>query len=157
MPSAKPKRLPYESATSGKRAISDMQKAVEGVGASSFGYMQDFDRDDLIVQFRWRERSVSIRANARGYAAMWLRRHPYSNRMRIDRAEYERRALEKGRLAVFSILREWLKGQVVAVETGILSFEAAFLGQIVLPSGETVFERIEQGNLLNLPAPPPAH
>jgi hypothetical protein len=47
------------------------------------------------------------------------------------------------------------KGQVAAIECGLLSFEAAFLGQIMLPSGETVLERIERDNVLSLPGPPP--
>ena len=56
------------------------------------------------------------------------------------------------------MLRDWIKGQVIAIETGMLSFEAAFLGQIMLPTGETVLERIERDNvLMSLPAPPPAH
>jgi len=71
--------------------------------------------------------------------------------------DYERRALEKGKIAVYSMLRDWIKGQVIAIETGMLSFEAAFLGQIMLPTGETVLERIERDNVLSLPAPTPAH
>jgi hypothetical protein len=37
---------------------------------------------------------------------------------------------------------------VTAIETGILSFEGAFLGQILLPSGQTVLEHVTTGNLL---------
>jgi hypothetical protein len=51
------------------------------------------------------------------------------------------------------ILRDWIKGQITAIETGILSFEGAFLGQILLPSGETVLERMTQTGLLSLPKP----
>lgn len=95
----------YRTKLPGKRAVQEMQKTVEGVGASSFGHMQHFDRGELIMQFCWRGRMVSIRASPKGYAAIWLRRHPYAHRMRVTKAEYERRALEKGQLAVFSILR----------------------------------------------------
>ena len=58
-------------------------------------------------------------------------------------------------MAVYSILRDWIKGQFTAVETGIMSFDAAFLWQIMLPSGQTVLERIEQEAVLSLP--PPSH
>jgi hypothetical protein len=61
-------------------------------------------------------------------------------------------ALKQGQIAVYSMLRDWIKGQVTAVETGILSFEGAFLGQILLPSGDTVLERVERENLLALPS-----
>ena len=51
-------------------------------------------------------------------------------------------------VAVYSLLRDWIKGQVTAIECGILSFEGAFLGQILLPSGRTVLEHATEGNLL---------
>jgi len=51
-------------------------------------------------------------------------------------------------VAVYSILRDWIKGQVTAIETGILSFEAAFFAQVMLPNGRTVFEHAVQTNLL---------
>lgn len=145
--------LPYENATSGKAAVHDMQKILQTFGASSFGHMEDFDKGEVLVQFKWRERNVTIRASAKGYAAAWLRRHPWSYRMRGTKAEHERRALHIGQIAVYSILRDWIKGQITAVEVGMLSFEGAFLGQLMLANGETVLERIERDNLLSLPPP----
>lgn len=136
--------LPYENATSGKAAIDDMQKLLKGFGAASFGVMEDFAAGDVIVQFQWRERRVTIKANAKGYAAAWLRQHPHTQRTRSTIVEHERKALDQANISVYSILRDWIKGQVTAIEVGMLSFEGAFLGQIMLPSGETVLERIEQ-------------
>lgn len=52
-------------------------------------------------------------------------------------------------MAVYSILRDWIKGQVMAIETGILTFEGAFLGQILLPNtGTTVMEAVFQKGML---------
>ena len=51
-------------------------------------------------------------------------------------------------MAVYSILRDWIKGQITAIETGILTFEGAFLGQILLPSGQTVLEHATTAKLL---------
>jgi hypothetical protein len=143
--------LPYENATSGKSAIADMQKLIKTFGASSFGTMEDFAAGKVIVQFEWRERRVTIEASFKGYAAAWLRHHPYTHRMRLSQKEHERRALEAGEVAVWSILRDWIKGQLTAVEVGMLSFEASFLGQLMLPTGETVLQRIEEQKLLALP------
>jgi hypothetical protein len=145
--------LPYENATSGKSAIGEMQKLLKTFGASSFGTMEDFAAGKVIVQFEWRERRVSIEASFKGYAAAWLRHHPHNPRYhRQSKVEYERRALSVGETAVWSILRDWIKGQLTAVEVGMLSFEGAFLGQILLPTGQTVFERITVQKLLALPA-----
>jgi hypothetical protein len=145
--------LPYENASSGKRAIAEVERILRAFGASSFGCMEDFDKGEIIIQFTWRERSVTVRASGRGYAALWLRRHPWTYRMRISSRDHEHRGLKLGQTAVYSIARDWIKGQITAVETGMLSFEGAFLGQIMLPSGETVLERIERDDMLKLPPP----
>jgi hypothetical protein len=147
--------LPYANATSGKKATTEIERTLKAFGASSFGQHEDFDKGEVIVQFSWRNRDVMIKASGKGYAALWLKHHPWTYRMRTDRVEYERRALQKGQIAVYSMLRDWIKGQITAIGTGMLSFEAAFLGQIMLPSGQTVMERIEQDAVL--PLPPPAH
>jgi hypothetical protein len=147
------KLLPYEGATTGKKALAEMEKTLRTFGATSLGAMENFDTEELIVQFTWRDRDVTIRASGKGYAALWMKRHRWSSRE--FRHNYERRALEKGKVARYSILRDWIKGQVTAVECGIMSFDAAFLGYIMLPSGETVMEHIDQQKLLALP--PPTH
>lgn len=55
-------------------------------------------------------------------------------------------------VAVYSILRHWIKGQVTAIETGILTFEGAFLGQMLLPNGRTVLEEVSVAKMLPAPA-----
>ena len=140
--------LPYENATSGKTAVAEMQKIMRAFGASSFGVMEDFERGEVVVQFLWRERQVTIKASWKGYAAAWLRHNPQGPRSRLSRIDHERKALQQAEISVYSILRDWIRGQVTAVEVGMLSFEGAFLGQIMLPSGETVLERLDAGGLL---------
>ena len=56
--------------------------------------------------------------------------------------------MKQAEISVCSILRDWIKGQVVAIETGILTFEGAFLGQILLPTGKTVLDSVMQSNML---------
>lgn len=144
--------LPYESATSGERALDDLRKILTAFGCSSFGHMVDIEHGEILVQFKHRERQVSVKASIRGYAAAWLKRHPYNNNYRHTRSEHESKAKAIAGVAVYSILRDWIKGQVTAIETGILTFEGAFLGQILLPSGKTVLEAAQATSLL--PAPP---
>ena len=145
--------LPYESSTSGERALEDIRKVLTAFGCASFGNFTDVDAKEVMVQFKYRSRMVSVKASWAGYAAAWLKEHPYNpSRQRVTLAEYQRRALDKGQIAVYSILRDWIKGQVTAIETGILSFEGAFLGQIMLPSGRTVLDFAQEQRLL----PPPA-
>lgn len=143
--------LPYENSTSGERALGEIQKLLRGFGCSRFGSMIDDEAQEILVQFEYRGRQASVRASIRGYAAAWLRAHPYTHRTRSSKVEHERKAMQIASTAVYSILRDWIKGQITAIETGILTFEGAFLGSLLLPSGQTVLERIQSDNLL--PAP----
>jgi hypothetical protein len=56
-------------------------------------------------------------------------------------------------VAVYSILRDWVKGQVTAIEIGVLSFDSAFLPHILLPSGRRVIDEVQARGML---PPPPA-
>jgi len=135
--------LPYETATSGERALAETQRLLQRFGCQSFGSMMDFDTKTLSVHFRYRDMGIQVQASTRGYAAAWLKAHPWSSRMKRNKVDHEREANRIASLAVYSILRDWLKGQVMAIESGILTFEGAFLGQILLPSGMTVLEHAQ--------------
>ena len=95
----------------------------------------------------WREDSVADTAPA------WLKANPYTNRTRCSKIEHERKAMQIANVAVYSILRDWIKGQVTAIECGILTFEGAFLGQILLPTGKTVLETVQDNQMLAIGGP----
>lgn len=144
--------IPYEYATSGSKAIEETRKILNNFGCSRFGTMTDNEHGELIVQFSHRGRNVTARASYKGYAAAWLKEHPYSkHNTKYTQVEHERKALNQAEISVCSILRDWIKGQVMAIETGVLSFEGAFLGQIHLANGRTFLEEVEHMKLL----PPP--
>ncbi|MGE0698280.1 MAG: hypothetical protein AB7O57_04220 [Hyphomicrobiaceae bacterium] len=113
--------------------------------------MDDFNRNEVLLAFRHRGRPVQLRASANGWAAMYLKAHPYSSRTRGTRAAYEAKALRQGLLAVNSILRDWVKGQVVAVECGMMSFEAVFLPHMIAADGRSLIEHVADRKML----PPP--
>lgn len=144
--------LPYETTTTGRRALDEIQRVLDTFGCSKFGTMTDAEKGELLVQFEYRGRQVQVAASTRGYAAAWLRQNPWSRRRARTKVEHERRALEIARVATYSVLRDWIKGQVTAIETGILSFEGAFLGQIMLPSGHTFAQYAQEAKLLPAPA-----
>lgn len=145
--------LPYENSTSGDKALAEIEKCLRRFGCTKFGSWMDYADAVLTVQFECRGRPVQVSVSGKGYAAAWLREHPYNpSRSRKTQAQHERQAFEQGMVAIYSILRDWIKGQVVAIETGVLSFEGAFLGQMMLPSGVTVLDHIQQQRLLPSPA-----
>jgi hypothetical protein len=85
---------------------------------------------------------------------MWLKENPWTDNRRATRQEWEEKAVAQGHVAVNSILRDWIKGQVSAIETGIMSFEAVFMPWMLTADGRPLIERIAEGNLLP-PAEPP--
>lgn len=141
-------KLPYENASSGSKAMEEIQKILKSFGCSSFGNMTDFNEEKLIVQFKYKETPITVEASFRGYANAWLKHNPYTSKKHCSKQEWEQKALEIGGVAVYSILRDWIKGQITAIECGILSFENAFLGQIMLPSGQTIFKKIQDQKLI---------
>ena len=142
--------LPYENSSVGDKAFGDIERILRKFGCSQFGVLRRWDECVLVIQFRWRERDVVLEASWKGYAEAYLREHPYSSRMRRTRRQHEEMALKQGSIAVCSILRDWVKGQVTAVECGLLSFEAVFLPHMLLPTGHTVLSHVHDKLL-----PPP--
>lgn len=144
--------LPYENATTGDRAIQEIQKSLRAFGCTKFATGTDYESGEVFIQFEHRGRRVELSASARGYAAAWLRHNPWNNRRKANKKEHEERALEIGGIAVYSILRDWVKGQVTAIEIGVLTFESAFLSHLVLPNGRRVIEEIEARGMLPAPS-----
>ena len=142
--------LPYENATSGDKALAEIQKVLQRFGCSRFGVMQDWAGAKLAIQFEWRDRQIHIEASSRGYAEAYLREHPWSSRMKRTKREHEEHAMHQASISVYSCLRDWIRGQLTAVETGLLSFEAAFLSHMLLPDGRPVIDHVHDKLL---PAP----
>jgi len=138
--------IPYEGATSGMKARDELTKILQKFGCENVGFMDDFAESAVILAFRHRGRAVQLRASAKGWAQMYMKEHPYKQK------KTEGKALAQGLIAVNSILRDWVKGQVTAVETGVLSFEAVFMPHILTSDGRSVLEHIQANNLLPAPS-----
>ena len=143
--------LPYEAATSGDKALVEIQRTLAKFGCQSFGTMTDAERGCTRVQFKHRGRMVSLEASWKGYAAAWLKAHPYGLRTRGTRQAHEQRAVKQAQTSVCSVLRDWVKGQVTAIECGVMDFESAFLPHMITNDGTRVIDRVQANNLL----PPP--
>jgi len=143
--------VPYATAKSGMAARDEISRMLRQFGCESVGFMDDFDDLSVTLQFRHRGRDVQLRASAKGWAAMFLRASPWKPRRRSNRHDYEQGALRQGVVAVNSILRDWVKGQITAVECGVLTFEAVFMPYAITNDGRPLYERIGETRLL--PAP----
>jgi hypothetical protein len=145
--------VPYASATSGAAARDEITRMLRRFGCDSVGFMDDFDKHEVLLAFNHRGRQVQLRASARGWAAMFLRAKPWNSRRRTgSRVDYERRALMQGLVAVNSILRDWVKGQLTAVECGMMQFEAVFMPYMLTGDGRTLIERVAEAKMLPAPS-----
>lgn len=142
--------VPYASA-SPQNARAEITKMLQRFGCESVGFMDDFEDHSVLLAFKHRGRQMQLRASAKGWAAMYLKENPWSYQRKLGQKDYEQTALAQGLKAVNSILRDWVKGQITAVETGILSFEAVFMPYMLTDNGQTMIERINSSGLL----PPP--
>lgn len=143
--------VPYASASSGAVARDEVTKILRRFGCESVGFMDDFEKHEVLLAFTHRGRPIQLRASAAGWAQMFLKENPWSSRRYGNQRDYERKALQQGLVAVNSILRDWIKGQVTAVECGILSFEAVFMPYMLTADGRPLVDRIMEAKML--PAP----
>jgi hypothetical protein len=133
--------IPYERAGKDPNAMNQIQKTLEAFGCQAFGSMVDMDRCVLMVMFRWRDRQVQLEASWSGYAMALVTKSGWRQADALDHAKK----------AVYSILRDWVKGQTTAVECGVLSFETAFMPHMLLKDGRRVIDAAQQAHLLPEP------
>lgn len=145
--------VPYAEAKSGAAARDEISKMLRRFGCESVGFMDDFENHELLLAFRHRGRPMQLRASAKGWAALYLKENPWSPRRYKNRHDWEQAALRQGLIAVNSILRDWVKGQVMAVECGILSFEAVFMPYMLTRDGTPLVDHITANMNSLLPAP----
>lgn len=142
---------PYASATSGANARDEITKILRRFGCESVGFMDDFDKHEVLLAFTHRGRQIQLRASAKGWAQLYLKDHPWKDGRSGSEHERGQKALRQGHVAVNSILRDWIKGQVTAVECGILSFEAVFMPYMLTSDGRPLMERLAETDLLPKP------
>ena len=104
--------LPYASASAGVRARDEITKILRRLGCESIGFMDDFQKHEVLLAFKHRGQSVQLLASAKGWAQAWLKENPWNYSRRSTRQDYEQQALKQGHVAVNSVLRDWMKGQV---------------------------------------------
>jgi|SRR5262245_4930181 len=135
---------PYAAATTGLKARAEITKVLLRFGCESIGFMDEFEKHEVLLAFTHRGRQVQLRASAKGWATIWLKENPYTYRCRRSKVEYEQDVLRQGHVAVNSILRDWVKAEVTAIECGLRSFEEVFLPNMLTHDGRPLIERVQE-------------
>ena len=138
--------VPYENATSGAAARGDILKVLERFGCNSVGFMDRFQEGSVLLAFEYRGRQIQIEASGKGWADMYLREHPWNHRRHSTPDQHREKAYRQGMIAINSVLRDWIKGQLTAIECGMASFHAVFLPYTLIPDGRTVAQALESSD-----------
>jgi len=143
--------VPYENATSGEKARAEVNVLLRRFGCDNIGWMDRHEQRTVILTFMHQGRQMTLEASAAGWAAMFLRARPWNRSRRLDKLAYTAKAHTQGIVAINSILRDWVKGQVTAIECGLLKFEDAFLPVALLPDGRRILDVVQAAGLLSPP------
>jgi hypothetical protein len=65
------KAVPYASAASGANARDEITKLLRRFGCESVGFMDDFEKHEVLLAFTHRGRQIQLRASAKGWAQMF--------------------------------------------------------------------------------------
>ncbi|WOF74179.1 hypothetical protein QMT40_001826 [Parvibaculaceae bacterium PLY_AMNH_Bact1] len=136
--------IPYARASSGKNARDEVVRILQHFDCESVGFMDLFHENAILLAFTWRGQNVQLKASAQGWANTYLKANPWNTSKKSSKAEWEDKAFKQGMIAVNSILRDWVKGQVTAVETGILTFEHVFMPYMLASDGRPVLEHMTE-------------
>ncbi len=133
--------IPYAEATSGMKARNEIMRILKRFGASEVGFLENYEKGTLGLYFMFKGRRVQMEASAKGWAALYLKDNPWTTSRHSTKEEYHQKWIDQGFIAVNSILRDWIKGQVTAIETEVISFEALFLPWMLTADGTPLIDK----------------
>jgi hypothetical protein len=146
--------IPYETATSMRSQDETKKLLLEKIGCEEAGFYDKPATHEVLLQFKLRGYQIQRRLSAKGWAAFYLKRHPWhASRRRGSQRDYEQAALKQGYIAVNSMLRDWVKSAVTEIECGC-DIETVFMQYMLTNDGRPLHERIKELQLLPEPEEP---
>ena len=119
------------------RSIRDIVSMLRNFGADSFGQIED--RGSFAIQFFSNERLIRFRVKFPELDQMPSHdgnRRELSDKQRLDRVDQAKR--QRGRALMLVI-----KAKLESIRSEVETFEQAFLANVVMADGQTVFDRIQ--------------
>jgi hypothetical protein len=125
-----------ETSVSVERSKAEIERLLQRYGAREFAH--GWRTDKAVIQFSMQSRCVRFVLPLPDKAD--FAKTPSGRRMRNDADTL--RAWEQGCRQRWRALALCIKAKLESVESGIETFDDAFLGQVVMPSGKTISEEI---------------
>lgn len=119
------------------KTISEIRNTLNRYGAVGFAFMEDAYSAQIAFEMKGRRvRFKVMMPEPKEYAE--VRVSKYRNRQRTP--EELKTALDKASKQIYRALLLVVKAKLESVESGIESFDQAFMAHLILPSGQTVTE-----------------
>jgi len=80
--------VPYASATS-TRSQDEAKRLLLKLGCEGVGFFDDYAKREVLLQFKYRGRSIEMRVPWKGWAQLYLKEHPWNYSRRGTRQAYE--------------------------------------------------------------------
>ena len=120
-----------------EKSRADIEAVLSRYGANQFGYATDSIRGLASIQFRAKDRQVRFILRLPSFTE---KRFAFTASDKPRSSDDQRKVYEQACRQRWRALLLCIKAKLEAVECGITEFEAEFMAQIVLPSGQTVGE-----------------
>jgi hypothetical protein len=107
------------SGNNGSKAREEVTKVLRRFGCESIGFMDDFEKHEVLLAFTQRGRQVQLHASAKGWALMYLKENPWTYSRRSQRVEYEQAPLRQGHIAHLHLTRCHEKTRLWSTPSGL--------------------------------------
>lgn len=126
----------HDTLVSVERSKAEIERLVRRYGATEFA--SGWKAGRAVIQFKMQNRYIRFVVGLPDQSE--FRNTPSGRRQRSDNDTLK--AWEQGCRQRWRALALAIKGKLESAESGIETFESAFLGQVVMPNGRTIAEQV---------------
>lgn len=139
--------LNYSTTIAVEKSLGEIQRQITAHGARAILIEYGPRGEPEVLSFK-----VQVGAQELGYRlpADW---HPVLTLLqRQAKVPRRLRSEAQARRVSWRIIKDWIEAQMAIVETRMVTIEQVFLPYLLLPSGQTVYERIRESQFMLPPA-----
>jgi len=149
--------LNYTTTVEAAKTISEIQSVLQSHGARSIlmTYAQNGEVEALAFEVDTLQSRVPIRLPVNVDAVVKILKRQRDNSPRLKyRTQTDDEILRMRQQAIrvaWRILKDWVEAQMALLETEMVKMEQIFLPYMETPNGQTVFERLQGQQFMQLP------
>lgn len=139
--------LNYSTTITVEKSLGEIQRQLTGHGARAilieYGPRGEPDALSFKVLVGTQELGYRLPADWRPVLTLLQRQPKVPRRLQTE---------EQARRVAWRIVKDWIEAQMAIIETRMVTMEQVFLPYLLLPSGQTVYERVRESQFALPPA-----